>query len=80
MVEVSQHCAELVASACCHTSDVRDLIHRALEVPPGGLDCTIAIAGVECDQQDRNRAGLGAQVLSAVPRLVAPCAWLRVLA
>ena len=70
VVDVSQHCAAVVASGCCHTSDVRDLIHLTREVTPSGLECAITIAGVECEQQDRYGDGFSAAVLSAIPRLV----------
>jgi len=70
VVDVSQHCAAVVASGCCHTSDVRDLIHLAREVTPGGLECAITIAGVEREQQDRYGSGFSTAVLSAIPRLV----------
>jgi hydrogenase maturation protease len=70
VVDVSQHCAAVVATGCCHTRDVRDLIHLAREVTPGGLECAITIAGVEREQQDSYGAGFSAAVLSAIPRLV----------
>jgi hydrogenase maturation protease len=70
VVDVSQHCAAVVASGCCHTNDVRDLLHLAREVTPGGLECAITIAGVEREQQDRHGAGFSTAVLSAIPRLV----------
>ena len=46
VVDVSQHCAAVVAEGCCHTRDVRDLIHLAREVAVDGQDCAITIAGV----------------------------------
>jgi len=70
VVDVSQHCAAVVASGCCHTSDVRDLIHLAREVTSGGSECAITIAGVEREQQDRYGDGFSTAVLSAIPRLV----------
>jgi len=70
VVDVSQHCAAVVASGCCHTSDVRDLIHLAREVTPADSECTITIAGVEREQQDGNGAELSPAVRSAIPRLV----------
>lgn len=70
VVDVSQHCAAVVASGCCHTGDVRDLIHLVREVTPDGSKCAITIAGVERDQQDRAGAGFSSAVLSAIPRLV----------
>jgi len=70
VVDVSQHCAAVVASGCCHTSDVRDLIHLAREVTPDGQECSITIAGVEREQEDRYGAGFSAAVLAAIPRLV----------
>ena len=60
----------MVASGCCHTSDVRDLIHLAREVSPDGSECAITIAGVEREQRDGNGSELSNAVLSAIPRLV----------
>jgi len=70
VVDISQHCASVVASGCCHTSDVRDLIHLAREVTPDGEDCAITIAGVEREQRDQYGAGFSAAVLAAIPRLM----------
>jgi hydrogenase maturation protease len=70
VVDVSQHCAAVVATGCCHTRDVRDLIHLAREVTPGGLECAITIAGVEREQLDSYGAGFSTAVLSSIPRLV----------
>jgi hydrogenase maturation protease len=70
VVDVSQHCAAVVASGCCHPSDVRDLIHLAREVAPDGSECAITIAGVEREQQDQCGAGFSSAVLAAIPRLV----------
>jgi hydrogenase maturation protease len=70
VVDVSQHCAAVVASGCYHTNDVRDLIHLAREVAPDGPSCVITIAGVACEHSDRYGAGFSNAVLSAIPRLV----------
>jgi hydrogenase maturation protease len=70
VVDVSQHCAAVVASGCYHTNDVRDLIHLAREVAPDGPSCAITIAGVACEHSDRYGAGFSNAVLSAIPRLV----------
>ena len=70
VVDVSQHCAAVVASGCCHSRDVRDLIHLAREVTPDGSECAITIAGVEREDPDRNGTGFSSAVLSAIPRLV----------
>jgi hydrogenase maturation protease len=70
VVEVTQHCAAVVALGCCHTNDVRDLIHLAREVAPAGPECAITIAGVAREQQDCCGAGFSTAVLAAIPRLV----------
>ena len=70
VVDVSQHCAAVVASGCYHTNDVRDLIHLAREVAPDGPSCAITVAGVACEHSDRYGAGFSNAVLSAIPRLV----------
>jgi len=70
VVDVSEHCAAVVATGCCHTSDVRDLIHLAREVAPDGPECAITIAGVEREQQDQCGPDFSNAVLSAIPRLV----------
>jgi hypothetical protein len=69
-VDVSQHCAAVVASGCYHTNDVRDLIHLAREVAPDGPSCAITIAGVACEHSDRYGTGFSNAVLLAIPRLV----------
>ncbi len=70
VVDVTQECAAVVASGCCHERDVRDLIHLAREVVPTGPEWAITIAGVEQEHHDRYGAGFSRNVLSAVPRLV----------
>jgi len=70
VVDISQHCAAVVASGCYHTNDVRDLIHLVREVPPDGPACTVTIAGVACEHLDRYGTGFSRAVLSAIPRLV----------
>ncbi len=70
VVEVTQHCAGVVASGCCHANDVRDLIHLAREVAPAGPECAITIAGVAREQHDCYGAGFSTAVLAAMPRLV----------
>jgi hydrogenase maturation protease len=70
VVDVSQHCAAVVASGCYHTNDVRDLIHLAREVAPGDPACTVTIAGMACEHSDRYGIGFSNAVLSAIPRLV----------
>jgi hydrogenase maturation protease len=70
VVDVSQHCAAVVASGCYHTNDVRDLIHLAREVAPGDPACTVTIAGVACEHSDRYGTGFSNAVFSAIPRLV----------
>jgi hydrogenase maturation protease len=70
VVDVTQHCAAVVASGCCHSNDVRDLIHLAREVAPRGSECSITIAGVQADHVDRYDAPYSQAVLLARPRLV----------
>jgi hydrogenase maturation protease len=70
VVDVTQHGAGVVATGCCHASNVRDLIDLAREVAPGGIECAITIAGVEWGQRDRCGAEFSSAVLAAVPRLL----------
>jgi hydrogenase maturation protease len=70
VVDVTQHSAAVVASGCCHASEVRDLIHLAREVASEGPKCVVTIAGVEGEYRDRYGTAFSRAVLAAVPRLV----------
>jgi hydrogenase maturation protease len=70
VVDVTGHSAAVVASGCCHARDVADIIHLARDVAPDGAECTITIAGVRVEHQDRYGDGFSEAVLSAVPRIV----------
>ena len=70
VVDVTGHSAAVVASGCCHTRDVADIIHLAREVAPGGETCMITVAGVRVEHLDRYGANFSHAVLSAVPRIV----------
>ena len=70
VVDVTGHSAAVVASGCCHSRDVADIIQLAREVAPDGAEFAITIAGVRVDHVDRYGAGFSAAALSAVPRIV----------
>lgn len=70
VVEVTDHSAAVVASGCCHSRDVADIIHLAREVAPEGDECTITIGGVRVDHVDRYDASFSRAVVAAVPRIV----------
>lgn len=70
VVEVTGHSAAVVASGCCHSRDVADIIHLAREVAPEGAECMITIGGVRVEHLDRYGAGFSRSVLLAVPRIV----------
>jgi hydrogenase maturation protease len=70
VVDVTGHPAAVVASGCCHSREVADIIQLAREVAPEGEDCAITIGGVRVEHLDRNGGAFSSAVLLAVPRIV----------
>jgi hydrogenase maturation protease len=70
VVDVTGHSAAVVASGCCHSRDVADIIRLARDVAPDGAEFMITIAGVRVEHVDRYGATFSQAVLSAVSRIV----------
>jgi hydrogenase maturation protease len=70
VVDVTGHSAAVVASGCCHSRDVADVIQLVREVAPDGAEFMITIAGVRVEHHDGYGASFSHAVLSAVPRIV----------
>ena len=70
VVDVTGHSAAVVASGCCHSRDVADIIQLARDVASDGAEFMITIAGVRVEQLDRYGASFSHAVLTAVPRIV----------
>jgi hydrogenase maturation protease len=70
LVDVTQHSGAVVASGCCHSREVCDVIRLARELAPAGAECSIMIAGVRVGQVERYGAGFSRAALLAVPRIV----------
>ncbi len=70
VVDVTGHSAAVVASGCCHSREVADIMQLAREVGLEDSGCTITIGGVRVEHMDRYSLDFSRAVLSAVPRMV----------